>query len=223
MNKDFAIAAQDKISDYVQRVFQPEDSFLADVRKRAEAAGLPPIHVGRMDGLHLEVLVRAFGARKTVEIGTLAGYSGVCLARAMGPAGKLYTFEYEPKHAEVARETFRKASVANQIELFVGPAIENLPKIEAQGPFDLVFIDADKVSYPRYLKWAADHLRVGGVVLGDNTFAWGTIADDRFDDPETEASARALQAFNRDAAQGGRFRSTILPTGEGLTVAVKIR
>lgn len=223
MDKSFAAEGHDKISKYVTDLFKPEDRLLAEVRQRAEAAGLPAIHVGRMDGLHLEVLTRAFGARKAVEIGTLAGYSGVCLARGMGPEGKLYTFEFEPKHAELARETFKKAGVANQVELFVGPALQNLSKIESQGPFDLVFVDADKVSYPQYLTWAANHLRVGGVVLGDNTFAWGGIAEDVFDDAEEEAAVRALQAFNRESAQGGRFRSTILPTGEGLTIAVKVR
>jgi caffeoyl-CoA O-methyltransferase len=223
MDKSFAATANEKIARYVTDLFKPEDGLLAEIRSRAEAAGLPAIHVGRMDGLHLEVLTRAIGARKVVEIGTLAGYSGVCLARGMGPQGKLFTFEFEPKHAEIARETFKKAGVTNQVQLFVGPAIDNLHKVEAQGPFDLVFIDADKVSYPQYLQWAAEHLRVGGVVLGDNTFAWGGIADDTFEDAEEEAAVRALQAFNREAALGGRFRSTILPTGEGLTVAVKVK
>jgi caffeoyl-CoA O-methyltransferase len=223
MNKDYAAENVDKITRYVDELFKPEDETLAEIRGRAEAAGLPAIHVGRMDGLHLEVLTRAFGARKAVEVGTLAGYSGVCLLRGMGAQGKLYTFEYEAKHAEIARETFKKSGVSQQVELFVGPATENLPQIDQHGPFDLVFIDADKVNYPKYLRWAAENLRVGGVVLGDNTFAWGMIADDKFESQEDEASARALQEFNREAAVGGRFRATILPTGEGLTVAVKIR
>jgi caffeoyl-CoA O-methyltransferase len=223
MNKDFFATPETKIADYVQKVFNPEDSLLADVRERAEKAAIPSIHVGKMDGLHLEVLTRASGALKAVEIGTLAGYSGVCLLRGMGPKGKLFTFEYESRHAEVARETFHKAGVDKQVEIFVGEAVRELPKINALGPFDLVFIDADKISYPKYLQWAAENLRVGGLLIGDNTFAWGMIADDEFDNSEDEASARALRAFNQEAAQGGRFRATILPTGEGLTVAVKLR
>ena len=187
--------------------------------------GYPRFRSARWTDFTSKCWTRAFGARKVVEIGTLGGYSAVCLARGMGPQGKLYTFEFEPKHADVARETFAKAGITGQVELFVGPAIQNLPKIQAQGPFDLVFIDADKVSYPQYLAWAAENLRVGGVVLGDNAFAWGGIntapPGERFDDPQEEASVRALQAFNREAAQNGRFRSTILPTGEGLTVAVQ--
>jgi caffeoyl-CoA O-methyltransferase len=212
-----------RIAQYASDLFRPEDQTLAEIRQRAAESGLPPIHVGQMDGLHLEVLARMSGARKAVEIGTLAGYSGVSLLRGMGEGARLYTFEYEPKHAEVARESFKRADLAGQVELFVGPALSRLPEIERHGPFDLVFIDADKVNYPGYLAWAADHLRVGGVVLGDNTFAWGTIADDKFEDAEAEVAARALQRFNHEAARGGRFRATVLPTGEGLTVAVKVK
>lgn len=212
-----------KILRYFEETFAPEDTVLHEIRARAEQAGLPPIHVGESDGLHLEVLTRAMGARRVVEIGTLAGYSGVCLLRGMPAGGVLYTFEYEPKHAEVARETFARTGLSHQVRLHVGPALENLRKIEAEGPFDLVFIDADKVSYPQYLAWAARNLRVGGSVLADNTFAWGMIADQRFDDPEDEAAAKALREFNGHAARGRVFRSTILPTGEGLTLAVKVR
>ena len=224
MDKSFASEDQGKISKYVTDLFKPEDRLLAEVRQRAEAGGLPAIHVGRMDGLHIEVLARAFGARKVVEIGTLAGYSGVCLLARNGSCRASSTpSSTNPNMLKSRAKLSKKPALPSQVELFVGPAVENLAKIESQGPFDLVFIDADKVSYPQYLKWAADHLRVGGVVLGDNTFAWGGIADDHFEDAEEEAARRALQAFNRDAAQGGRFRSTILPTGEGLTVGVKVR
>ncbi len=212
-----------KIVHYVDTVFQPEDSILKEARERSERRGLPTIQVGKVDGLHLEVLTRAIGAKKAVEIGTLGGYSGICITRGLGPEGKLFTFELEQTHAETARESFKRAGLSDQIEIFVGPALENLNKITKNGPFDLVFIDADKVSYPLYLKWAADHLREGGVVLADNTFAWGMIADETFESAEDEAAVKALREFNLVVAQGGRFRSTLLPTGEGLTFAVKIR
>lgn len=215
MQKSFS-GNDPRILDYVHHVFSPEDSILREIRLRSEQAGLPAIQVGSMDALHLEVLTRAVGARRVVEIGTLGGYSGVALARGLSAGGKLYTFEYEPKHAEVARESFLRAGLADRIEIFVGSALQNLPKISNRGSFDLVFIDADKENYPRYLEWAATNLRIGGVVLGDNTFAWGMIADERFENAEDEAAVRGLQAFNHELASGGRFRSTILPTGEGL-------
>jgi caffeoyl-CoA O-methyltransferase len=143
--------------------------------------------------------------------------------RALPKDGKLFTFEFNPHHANVAKESFKKAGFENQVEIFVGPALDNLAQIEKEGPFDLVFIDADKVSYSHYLEWAADHLRIGGVVLGDNTFAFGMIADADPRDADKRNSVKALQAFNRDIVSSGRFRATILPTGEGLTMGVKLR
>lgn len=196
---------------------------MLEVRSRAEARGVPAIHVGPFDGLHLEVFTRMLGARNAVEIGTLAGYSGLCILRGLREGGRLYTFEFEPLHAEVARETFARNGFGDHAEILVGPALENLAKIEKHGPFDLVFIDADKVSYPRYFEWAARNLRVGGAILGDNTFAFGMIGDDAFDDAEDRQTVESLRVFNEKAATDARFRSTILPTGEGLTVAVKIR
>jgi caffeoyl-CoA O-methyltransferase len=212
-----------KLVQYVENTFHPEDTILTKLRERAEQKGLPSIQVGKMDGLHLEVLVRATGAKKAVEIGTLGGYSGICIARGMGPSGKLYTFEIDPVHAEFARESFREAHVSEQVEVFTGPALEKLNAITQNGPFDLVFIDADKVNYPFYLQWAAENLRIGGLVIGDNTFAWGMIADTEFDTLDDEQSAKGLQKFNQTLAQSGRFRSTILPTGEGMTLGVKIK
>src|SRR5947208_11946485 len=142
----------------------PEDAVLQEIRERSQKAGLPEIQVGSMDALHLEVLTRAAGAAKAVEIGTLGGYSGTAIARGLADGGRLHTFELEPQHAELARESFRKAGVLDRVRIHVGPALERLPECEADAPFDLVFVDADKESYPAYLAWAARHLRVGGVV-----------------------------------------------------------
>lgn len=210
------------ITEYFEKLCKPQDPVLEEIRARAEAEGLPPIHVAVGDGLHLEVLTRAFGARKVVEIGTLAGYSGVCIARALPSDGVLYTFEFEPKHMEVAEESFKRAGMADKVRTFVGPALSTLPQIEPEGPFDLVFVDADKVNYPGYLRWAARNLRKGGALLADNTFAWGNIAKTQIDDPHHREAAIALREFNRLAVESGQFRTTILPTGEGLTLAVRI-
>ena len=172
-----------------------------------------------MDGLHIEVITRALNAKKAVEIGTLGGYSGTCICRGMGPEGKLYTMEINELNASVAKESFVKAGFEKNTEIHLGPALLNLPRINKFGPFDLVFIDADKDNYPNYLRWAAEHLRIGGVVLGDNTFACGEI----YEKSSGKPSVDALRAFNQECAAGGRFKSTILPTGEGLTFAVKIK
>lgn len=224
--KDWSARITPEISEYLEATFRPEDPILQEIRERSAAEGLPQIQVGPMDGLHLEVLTRAIGAHRAVEIGTLAGYSGVRIARGLSPEGVLYTFDADARHMKVAEESFRKARVSEKVRTFVGPAIRNLPKITEQGPFDLVFIDADKEGYPDYLAWAAENLRIGGLVIGDNTLAFGMIADRSFDDAEDEATVRALRRFNETAAgspHGSRFQGTLLPTGEGLTLAVKIR
>ncbi len=210
------------LAAWAESVYRPEDEVLREIRERSAAAGLPPIQVGRFDGLHLEVLARAAGARRAVEIGTLGGYSGVCLLRGMGEGGFLHTFEVDPRHAEVARESFRRAGVAARVEVHVGPAAERLGEVEGDGPFDLVFVDADKLGYPAYLAWAEDHLKVGGLVLADNTFGFGHVHEARPAGESAEAMA-ALRRFSERLAEGGRFRATMLPTAEGLSLGVKIR
>jgi caffeoyl-CoA O-methyltransferase len=216
VNKTFG-QADPKLEKYVYDTFAPEDDLLRDVRGRQQEAGLPDIQVGMLDGLHLEVLARAFGAKKIVEIGTLGGYSGTCLLRGAGDGAHLHTFELDPKHAAVARETFAKAGFGSRAVVHVGAALDELPSIEGDGPFDLVFIDADKTSYPAYLDWAGANLRVGGAVLGDNAFLFGRVIES----PET-ADVKAMRAFHEGLVKG-RFRSTMLPTGEGLALGVKIR
>lgn len=199
-------------------VYRPEDDVLREIRERSVREGLPAIAVGRFDGLHLEILARATAAQKAVEIGTLGGYSGVCLLRGMAPHGVLHTFEYSEKHAKVAHESFVKAGVSGRAHIHVGPAVEKLREIEAEAPFDLVFVDADKVSYPAYLAWAAEHLREGGVLLADNAFGFGEIHL-----PGGDEGRAALRKFNETLAQSGRFRATMLPTAEGLAFGVKVR
>lgn len=207
---------------YALETFRPEDAVLQKAREAAEAAKLPSIQVGVFDALHLEVLARMAGAKKAVEIGTLYGYSGIALARALGKNGRLHTFEYEPRHAELARQNFAAAALDAKVDIHVGPALDNLPKIAGEGPFDLVFIDADKVNYPRYLAWALENLRVGGVVIGDNTFAWGDIHRAAELPAARAADVGGIREFNRMVAENPRWRATILPTAEGMTVAVKV-
>jgi caffeoyl-CoA O-methyltransferase len=206
------------VGRYLESVLGPEDPVLAEIRDRSRTAGLPDIQVARLDGRHLEAFARACGARKIVEIGTLGGYSGVCLARALPAGGTLDTFEYEPKHAEVAAESFRRAGVADRVRVHVGRAIEKLPEIERQGPFDLVFVDADKAGYPDYYRWAAANLRRGGVLLADNVFRAAFGPQEGWN----RESVEALDRFNRELAGGGEFMTTFLPTVEGLAMGVRL-
>jgi caffeoyl-CoA O-methyltransferase len=219
MNKDYG-QNDPQIADYVENLFQPEDDILKEIRVRSVKSGLPEIQVCSLDARHLEVLAKAIGAKVAVEIGTLGGYSGTCLLRGMGEGGKLFSFEINEVNASVARESFKKAGFEKSAEIILGPALLNLPRIKKHGPFDLVFIDADKLGYPDYLNWAIENLRIGGVILADNTFAMGRIADEN---EAKEPTVKALRAFNEVCAKSERLKSTILPTGEGLTFAVKIK
>jgi len=219
MNKPFG-NADTNLSDYVSRVYAPEDAVLAEIRRRSTAAGLPDIQVAALDALHLEVLARAAGARRAVEIGTLGGYSGVALLRGMGPEGQLDTIELSERHADVARESFRRAGVDSRARIHVGAAGDVLPRLAASGPFDLVFIDADKEGYPAYLAWAADNLRSGGIVLLDNAFLFGHLHEAPAGERATQI--RAMQSVHETLARSGKFRGTVLPTGEGLAFGVRV-
>lgn len=207
------------LADYVARVYAPEDDVLAEVRARSAAGGLPDIQVAALDARHLEVLARLVGARRAVEIGTLGGYSGIAILRGMAEGGTLDTVELDPHHAEVAGESFRRAGLAAQVRQHVGAAAEVLPRLAASGPFDLVFIDADKPSLPDYFQWSLRLARPGTVIVVDNVVRDGEVADDGSADPsvqgvrrmnaliaaETRVSATALQTVGSKGYDGFAF------------------
>lgn len=221
-----------ELADYAENLFRPVDAVLAEFQNRARAAGLPEIQVGPMDGRHLEILTRMLKPKSVIEIGTLAGVSGLCFLRGMesldeGVCGALYTFEKNEQHAQVARANLEHAKkiemFRSSFEVITGSALENLSKIEGKGPFDLVFIDADKPNYPNYFDWAVQNLRVGGAIVGDNTFAWGEVHRSELKTGNDRLMVGSLHDFNRKVAEHPGLRGTILPTAEGLTVAVKVR
>ncbi|MFD6896254.1 O-methyltransferase [Rhodococcus sp. NPDC060086] len=153
-------------------------------------AGLPAIDVSRMQGKFLHLLARAMGARAVLEIGTLGGYSTIWLARAVGDEGRVVTLEFEPRHAEVARTNLDRAGVGGVVDIRVGPALESLPHID--GPFDLVFIDADKENNSNYVREALRLTRPGSVIVVDNIVRGGAIADPDQDDERVRASRDVL-------------------------------
>ncbi|NLU63296.1 O-methyltransferase [Rhodococcus sp. HNM0563] len=156
-------------------------------------AGLPAIDVSRMQGKFLHLLARAMGARAVLEIGTLGGYSTIWLARAVGDEGRVVTLEFEPRHAEVARGNLDRAGVGGVVDIRVGPALESLPHLE--GPFDLVFIDADKENNSNYVREALRLTRPGSVIIVDNIVRGGAIADPDQDDERVRASRDVLALF----------------------------
>ena len=154
------------VDHYLERALLPEDPALAATLAHNEASGLPHIDVSPTQGRFLHLLARIAGARRILEIGTLGGYSTIELARALPPDGSLVTCEYSPKHAEVARANLERAALADRVEVRVGPALDTLPTL--QGPFDLVFIDADKENYVNYYEAVLPKLANDGFIIADN-------------------------------------------------------
>ena len=202
--------ASPPILDYVNRVHASHDAALSQAFSVPE--GSPAIQVGPSEGKLLELLLRLAGARKVVEVGTLVGYSAIHLARALRPGGHLWTIEYEPKHAEVARANLARAGLQDRVSVLVGAGRDILPTLAGNGPFDAVFIDADKVNYDHYGTWAIANLRKGGLVLGDNAYLFGELLED-------SDRGRAMRSFHEQVAAA--CDSVCIPTPDGLVLGIK--
>jgi caffeoyl-CoA O-methyltransferase len=207
------------VGEYLDGLYLQEDDGMGDAVAAIERAGMPPIQVSASDGRILELLLRVAGARKVVELGTLAGYSAQWIARAIGPDGHLWTIEASPKHAEVARGVLERAGLGRRVTVLLGPGMEVLPTIEAEGPFDAVFVDANKEDYPRYVEWATRNLRPGGLVIGDNTYLFGRLAGVEPESAEQAATIEAMRRFHELVARD--YHAVTLPTPDGLTVGLK--
>ena len=198
--------------DFVSRVHASHDEGLAGAFDAPASEDMPAIMVGPSEGKLLELMVRLAGATKVVEIGTLAGYSAIRMARALPDGGHLWTFEYDPRHAEVARANIARAGLADRVDVMVGAALEQLPSIESHGPFDLVFVDADKGNYDNYGRWARAHLRPGGLLVGDNAYLFGKLME------ESDTGA-AMRRFHEETAEA--FDSVCVPTPDGMVIGIK--
>jgi predicted O-methyltransferase YrrM len=196
------------IDRYLSDLFVPADAALDAALADSNAAGLPDIQISPSQGKFLHLLARLHGARNILELGTLAGYSTIWLARALPPGGRLVTLEYEPKHAEVARKNLARAGLADIVDICVGPALETLPQLAAQtrGPFDMVFIDADKENYPQYLDWAIALSRPGGLIIADNIVQQGSVIDAADETPKLAG----IRRFNEKLAADPRLVAAAL-------------
>lgn len=206
---------------YVEDLYAAEDAGLAAIRDRLMAAGRWGVNIGANEGKILQILIRLAGAKKVVEIGTLFGYSAVWIARALPTDGRLFTIERDPECARMAKRAFEDCGVESRVSLLVGEATELLNGLSKDGPFDLVFIDANKSAYPHYLEWAAANVRSGGVIVGDNTLLGGHVAAAEKPEALSRAQYTEMRRFNDLIAHDDRFFGTILPTDEGLTVALR--
>jgi predicted O-methyltransferase YrrM len=198
------------VDAYFNGLLVPADPVLDAALAASDGARLPAINVAPNQGKLLELLARIRGARSILELGTLGGYSTIWLARALPPEGRMVTLEADPAHAEVARANLARAGLAGTVEVRVGPALETLPKLAADGvgPFDLIFLDADKVSYPEYLTWALRLSRPGTLIIADNVVRNGTVLDADSADP----SIQGVRRFSELLAAEPRVTATAIQT-----------
>jgi predicted O-methyltransferase YrrM len=202
---------------YIAARTRGDDALLVDLKKKAREAGIPPIWVAPEQASLMQILLRAAGARRVIEVGTLAGYSAIQMARALPPGGRVDTIELSPVHAEFARSWIARSDVADRIVVHEGKGADVLPEFAADSA-DAAFLDADKSSYPIYLTHALRIVRRGGMILVDNAFAFGQLLDAEPKDREVGA----VRAFNDLMAREGRLHSIIVPIGDGLWVGVKL-
>jgi len=216
-----------QVDSYFGGLLAPVDEVLEAALAANHMAGLPPISVTALQGKFLDFLVRVSGARRVLEIGTLGGYSSIWLARALPVGGKLITLELDPHHAEVARGNLKRARLLDRVEIRVAPAVDSLAALARESAsatgFDLIFIDADKQSYPQYLAWSLKLARIGTVIVADNVVRQGKVIDPK----SRDANVQGVRRFTEMLASESRLSSTVLQTvGEkgydGFALAVMV-
>jgi predicted O-methyltransferase YrrM len=210
------------LDDLFNRVLDTEDDALTAAREAGIAAGMPPIEVSAQHGKLLYLLATAMRARHVLEIGTLAAYSTIQLARAVGPAGDVVTLEFEPRHAEVARANLARAGVADRVEVIVGAALDTLPTLAGRDEtFDLVFIDADKENNVAYVEWAIKLGAPGSIIVVDNIARFGRVLEPASDDLQARAVRDMLDMMGADPRLEAAAIQTVGTKGwDGFAVAV---
>ncbi len=203
--------------DYIAAHTTPEDDFLRQLKVAAKRDGIPEIWICPEQAAFMQILLRVIGARQVVEVGTLAGYSAIAMARALPSGGRVRTIELLEKHAAFARQWADKSDAATKIEVIQGAGADVLATFAADSA-DAAFLDADKAGYPRYLEECLRIVRPGGLIMADNAFAFGQL----FDEHPTDREAPAVKRFNKIMAKEKRLQSVILPMGDGLWVGVRL-
>lgn len=207
--------------EYIRNLYAPQDELLEAISTELKARKLA-IHIGAEEGRLLQLLIALHGAKNIVEIGTLAGYSTIWMARALPNGGHIYTINHDPIHIKMATEFFAKCECREHITQLEGNAHEVLPTLSAKAPFDMLFIDADKISYPDYLDWAEKNVRKCGLIIADNTLLGGLAIEPIPPKDYAPTTWRNMRIFNERLADKNRYNATIIPTKEGLSVAIKL-
>jgi predicted O-methyltransferase YrrM len=199
-----------QVDEYLGDALVPDDAGLAAALAANAEAGMPAHDVSRVQGKLLHLLARIQGARQILELGTLGGYSTIWLARALPAGGRLTTLEIDAARAEVAKANLSRCGLASLVDVRVGPALETLKSLKAEGagPFDLIFIDADKPNNPHYLQWAVELSRPGSIIIGDNVVRGGAVTESQSDDPNVVG----VRAFVDAVGRHPRLSATALQT-----------
>jgi caffeoyl-CoA O-methyltransferase len=213
----------EQVDDYINRLVTREDETLLAVEKSIKEENMPQISVSPSQGKFLQVLAKLINAKKILEMGTLAGYSTIWMARALPKGGKLVSLEYDPHHAAVAKKNIERAGVGHLVEIKIGKALDILPKLKTEGaqPFDMIFIDADKPPYLEYFEWAIKLSRPGTLIVADNVIREGKILDAKTDDP----MVIGVDRLNRSLEHDTRVTASIIQTvgtkqHDGMVIAV---
>lgn len=207
---------------YMGSLLVEENEHKLQSRKFAEELGLARISISPAEAQLIKTLVHLHGAKKFVEIGTLTGLSAQYLFEALPDGGELWTLEKEPRHGDMASQVFKKMDQSKKkIHLVLGDAREELTKLTSQGPFDGVFIDGNKAAYFDYLSWAENNLRQGGLILADNIFLSGSVWGDTDQQRFSEKQVKIMREFNERLSDPSLFEAAIVPSYEGLFVAIK--
>lgn len=207
---------------YVNETFGLDDPELARIRAELSAREVDFMSISGAEARTLQFLIRSLGIRTIVEVGTLFGYSALCMAKALPEDGQLITLEKNPTNHATAEKMLAGTTAGKKVRALCGDARELLKGLEGEGPFDLMFIDADKGAYTDYLNWAEKNVRRGGFIIGDNTFLFGALWGESRDSENSERRIQVMREFNRRLADPTKYNSTIIPTYEGMTVAQKL-
>lgn len=202
---------------YLEQMFSNEDDLLRQLRIDAEQQGIPSISIGAVQAQFLSVYLRSMNAKRGIEIGSLAGYSAITLLRALPTDGHLYCYERNPEYAMFLENQIAKAGFTNNTTIVVGNATETLAQFPEQETVDFIFIDANKEAYADYVLQTFPFLKKGGVVIADNTLAWGDIAKN-----DVSKTVASLQKFNTFMKEHQGFLTTLVPLGDGMTIGVKL-
>lgn len=211
------------VDDYITDLLVPSDPILDEVLQSTAAAGLPPINVSPTQGKLLHLLAQIQAAETILEIGTLCGYSTIWLARALPTGGRLISLEYKPEHAEIARENIKRANLSEVVDIRVGVALDTLPLLmnEGAGPFDLIFIDADRPNNPSYLRWALKLSRRGTIIIFDNVVRGGTVIDASREAPGVQGIRELFELLGSEPKVRATAIQTVGSKGyDGFAIAI---